>query len=174
MKNFVSKASLVSCLVFLLSGLAIAAPEETAPAAAQPALTSPAYAATVLDLANRVKNITSGKFMYASKELVFIPKKDTLGNAAAINYYSAQAKTLEDIKVKLTGFSAPQDCIDAQKTFGLALDEYIAAYQKAVEALQKDDAGLIDKEMDPLVKSAQDHLSQANQSLQLIKMQQGA
>lgn len=167
------KIFLTSCLVFLLSGSAIAAAEETAPPT-QPALTSAAYAATVLDLANRVKNITGGKFMYASKVTAFIPKKDTFGNAAASNYYSAQAKTIEDIKVKLAGLAAPQDCIGAQKSFGLALDEYIAGYQKAVEALQKDDADMMVKETEPLLKSAQDHLLQANQSLQTIKMRQGA
>lgn len=137
-------------------------------------LSKAVYVNTMLSLADKVKNITSGKLICRNKVVTFVPKKDAFGNAVAVNYYSAEKKLLEDVKVAYLA-SVPIEKYSAiSKMFLEVLDNDIAAYNKAIEALEKDDPTIMDKERAPLLKKGEQLLFQVIQALQEIKMRPAA
>ncbi|MCX5695351.1 MAG: hypothetical protein NTW18_01615 [Candidatus Omnitrophica bacterium] len=154
-------------LVFSLFGLACA--QEQGTSTAQPGLTNAAYVSTMLGFTERIKNIIAAKFMYASKEVAFLPKKDVYGNAAAINYYSAEKSMLEEIKANYSAITPPSGCAQTHEMFSEVLDTAISIFDKAIEANQKDDASIIDKERAPLLKKYEELVSAFNQKLQEIR-----
>ncbi len=103
--------------------------------------------------------------MYHSKEKEFFPKKDAFGNAAALDFYSAQKGLLEGIKKEISSGVTTDEFKPAVAKFTEALDAGAAYFDKAIESLQKNDAKIM-KERPALLKKCDDLLNGTILSLQ--------
>jgi len=79
---------------------------------------------------------------------------------------------LEGVKKEFLAINPPLQYIETNKLFEEALDNYIAAYGKAIEAHKKDDISIMNNEGAVLLQKAGQSLFQVSQDLKKLKESQ--
>ncbi|MDP2924272.1 MAG: hypothetical protein Q8O30_11245 [Candidatus Omnitrophota bacterium] len=129
-----------------------------------------AYLAKVMEIALAARNICDSKMVIDGQEVNFAPKANAATWKALKGYYEGKKAILENLQrefQKITVVSPQFRKI--HESLQKVLDYAVAAYEKAIESLEKDDITILDKDAVSLLNQSVDLVLNIVHSLKKLK-----
>lgn len=154
--------------VCILFGLALAQEQKIGGEITSEPITEATYIKKMTAILSTIKAVIDDKLVWVGKEKWFFSKKDPFGHQVAMGYYKSLRNTLNDVKKELLELDPPPQLLQTHRLWEEAVDTYIGAYSKAIEAHEKDDITIVNNEEAVLVQKAGQLFSRARQDLEQL------